>query len=722
MDGQQTPDIDPRLESYLVHGVERDWVDRRDRFFSAPLSILRGSIDPHGVAFPRPTGSVALVPPAFGLRDQGPTGRCVGYALANIIDIQRRIQSSPDRPLDPDTKVSADMLYAMARFHDRYEQREDGRLALASDVRRGAGVRTLRSVIKAFYHHGACPDHSDLDDCPPEAWPSVPTDPLVHELLTVEQAKAARRVNLGAYYRLRPILNDYHAALNEAHAVLVSANLTRNWFRPAADGRIGWFENLVADMGTHAFVLVGYNDEGFLALNSWGDRWGGYRDCPGIGLWSYRDWAQNIVDAWVLRLGVPAPDAFDLSIGEQGQSRIYGPVRSGSPPCHELLGHYLHLDDGRYVERSAYPSEACITQKTLSLLDERARNPDRPLPARSHRGVVLWIPGSLETLEQSFGLAVARKSWLQELGLYPLNVFWCNDFAEHAIEILGGVFRDCEKMAGPDAAHLDDLIEERAQGLGRAFWRDIEEAARRSVQGHSPGQVGPVLEVAECVFRQAMQHGRQLHIVAEGAGALLLDEMLRALVLRVEGGLKELAGATTSVALSLPAIRIGSTETGAGPSLAEDRLLPFLAAVNRGREVGVSDPVLLAGSPGPRRASKIEGVRRPPARVLLPDAALERRLHVSSYRHSILHLVARSFMGHFGSRQRPVPPVLLGMAEAEPLLRKGAGCNAVTEVRVPSDAPLARGPVDQLTLSLHPDLEAALLADIRDHARAAAEF
>ena len=58
--------------------------------------------------------------------------------------------------------------------------------------------------------------------------------------LNVERARDARNVSLGAYYRLRPNLNTYHAALHETGAVLVSAELHDGWLHDdvaSANGR-----------------------------------------------------------------------------------------------------------------------------------------------------------------------------------------------------------------------------------------------------------------------------------------------------------------------------------------------------------------------------------------------------------------------------------------------------------------------------------------------------
>ncbi|MFT4961335.1 MAG: hypothetical protein ACI92Z_002424 [Paracoccaceae bacterium] len=112
----------------------------------------------------------------FGIRNQGNSGHCVGYALANLIDIQRNLQllrrpeaaapNAEDLSFLPDI-VSADMLYHMAAFHDRYPDLEGPAANVPS------GVRTMRSAIKGFYHHGAFMDWPFPENTPdPRRWQS----------------------------------------------------------------------------------------------------------------------------------------------------------------------------------------------------------------------------------------------------------------------------------------------------------------------------------------------------------------------------------------------------------------------------------------------------------------------------------------------------------------------------------------------------------------------
>ena len=62
--------------------------------------------------------------------------------------------------------------------------------------------------------------------------------------------------------------------------------------------------------GGHAFALVGYNADGFIVQNSWGDRWG----LKGFAIVSYEDWVANGRDAWVCVMGAQtrtrSPDYF----------------------------------------------------------------------------------------------------------------------------------------------------------------------------------------------------------------------------------------------------------------------------------------------------------------------------------------------------------------------------------------------------------------------------
>lgn len=637
-------------EFYEGAHARRDWVDLRDQPYAPSLSILRDSVslDPR-LLHKLPDRDLRA--PLFGVRDQMHTQRCVGYALAALIDIQRSLQwlRQPDgetvlkkkMPQIRQDIASADMLYRMAFFHDSYPD---------LDKDQGPeGIRSLRSAIKGFYHHGACLDWPESARCGDAGrwqstsfWPDTPDNRNL--LPTVAQSKRAREIGLGAYFRLASVLNHYHSALNDAAAILTTANIHDGWSEavPEQGGLITWPPKL-GKTGSHAVVLVGYDAEGFHVLNSWGADWGGYKGQAGIALWRYADWATNVIDSWVLRLGVSAPKAFGFSVGEKGVKGRHGPVQSGTTPCFELVGHYMHLDDGFHVSTGSYPSFPSGWKKTCAYL-EGALSRDQPaaLPeAKHYSGMLVWIPGSLEGIKPAFADAVARKQRIKALGLYPYNLFWCNSFVEKSLELLELIFENCKAQAGAEAEHLDALIESSTQGVGRAFWREIEMSARRAVWGtgelpneaeerDDPKRIDPgyVAEFLQHLIARKAEVGCGLHLVAEGAGALVVDEMLAFGARRLG---MDMSGVFDTIHLVHPAI---------GLPRAEYRLIPLLQTMNAATlpikpdQAPETDAVVQAVGPDGAATR---------ARVYVPTPELEARLRFGDYGKSLLHLVSRSF-------------------------------------------------------------------------------
>lgn len=688
MNSNSTPNV------FQQTSVREDWIDLRDQNYTPNMAVLRDECYINDkLLYTDALGTKHL---RFGARNQGQSGRCSGFALANLVDIQRSLQFERRRKgndLSPEDLeqtridhyariVSADMLYRMAYFHDRYPDFEN------YDSGQVEGLRTLRSAIKGFYHHGVCFDWIDAPDvCPPGNWQSdcyLPSEIArsVRLFPLVEQAKEARNIGLGAYYRLASILNHFHAALNDAEAILVSANVHVGWNAPwdhGNEGRITWSAEM-PKTGAHAFVIVGYDREGFHVLNSVGPTWGGYQKQAGIGLWTYGDWAQNVIDSWVLRLGVHAPDAFGASIGEKGVKGRFSV--QGSTPASELVGHYIHLDDGFHVQSGAYPSFDDGWSKTRGYLEENFETGEKN---ERYEGVLVWIPGSLEDIKTAFSEAVKRKNRIKAMGLYPYTVFWCNSFAEKSMQVLTGLFASCEEQAGEDAQHLDDLIENRVRGVGRAFWRDIELSARRAVAGPTdlPYEKdeddltrftpGFVINFVKDLFEFVQRSGAELHLVTEGAGVLLLHEILDC----IEEDAEKPEGARifsshipedlfTSVHLIGPAI---------GMVRAKKKIIPFLGRMNR--------DLRNRGGVRPDDLEDIEpliNLHDPaPAQIFTPTVELEERLSFGLYNKSILHLVARAFEDRYAvpptSEQDEAPPfgrprTFLGMAKIDDDLQK----------------------------------------------------
>lgn len=277
-----TLDSAPRLGGRVLN-VLSDATDLRDRVYEPALLDLALTLDPSDIV-------------TSPIRDQGSEGACTGFALSGAVTLMNRQRHQRINPsADQVPTVSPRMLYEMAKIHDEWP---------GTDYEGSS----IRGALKGFYNNGAC-----SDDVAPYK------DGDKNWFLKVEHAKDARKIGLGAYYRLRPEIIDYHAALNEVGVVFVSAKIHRGWQRPPK----GDIKPSHLTEGGHAFIIVGYDEKGFLIQNSWGERWGGFKGQPGIARWRYEDWAATVMDAWVLRLAVPTPEAFDLTVTEPTLSLIH---------------------------------------------------------------------------------------------------------------------------------------------------------------------------------------------------------------------------------------------------------------------------------------------------------------------------------------------------------------------------------------------------------------
>jgi hypothetical protein len=224
-----------------------------------------------------------------------------------------------------------------------------------------------------------------------------------------------------------------------------------------------------------------------------------------------------------------------------------------------------------------------------------------------------------------------RKDEWRDKRVYAYHVVWCADFVEECQKTLAALFAEASALAGVDGPFLDRQIEETVHGIGRAFWRDIMRAAETATAHSQADGTHLLMGFAGAAAAQGMQ----LHLVAEGAGAILLSKFLR------------LARADPKTWNSF---------------VAPIRTLGLVHPATRLKECG-EDFGPLVGCLGDR------------ARLYVPSTELERSMRVASYGQSLLHLVSNAFEdrieprtdeGEAGKAARGAGlfgPPLLGMAK-----------------------------------------------------------
>lgn len=471
------PSLGPRILN-----VPRDATDLRDRMYEPSLLGLQLSMDPPD-------------PELSPVRDQGGEGSCTGFALSSAITFLNRLRHARLSNPVKAPRASARMLYEMAKLNDQWPGEDyEG--------------SSIRAALKGFFNNGVCSEDLAPYKEGERNW-----------YLNKHQAEDARKVGLGAYFRLRPQIIDYHAALNEAQVIYASAMVHRGWQRP----RRGDIAPSNVTEGGHAFIIVGYDDKGFLIQNSWGEQWGGFGGRPGIARWRYEDWSANIMDAWVLRLNVPTPDSFDLTVQspeDASRSLLESPT-TRAPRHEEIVGHIIHLDDGNLVETGKYPTPVASLQETANFLaDEDAT------AGRDYKHLLFYAHGGLNDQNASANRVRKMKEVFKRNGIYPIHFMWETGFFETLGDIIFASNAKAEARVGSVSNFFDRVFETTVRLPGRAIWRDMKRDAGQSFLASGGGTRALKILLKGNAKRQ---NPLQIHLVGHSAGAIFLGHLLERL-------------------------------------------------------------------------------------------------------------------------------------------------------------------------------------------------
>lgn len=452
-----------RLAQTKSRPARRDIPDIRDRLYEPTLKALPAALPP-------PKNAVIL--------DQGQEGACTGFALAATI---HRLQANNPATSALRRRVSPHMLYRMARRHDEWPGEDDS-------------GSSLRGALRGFYNCGVCKD---------ALWDRNNDD------VTLASARDARLTTLGAYYRLRPILSDYHAAINETGVIYVSANVHEGWENPVA----GKITPDGEESGGHAFIIVGYTDSGFWIQNSWGKDWGK----GGLALWDYADWARCVTDAWVLQLAVSAPAAFGLGFSRSsGKTALdISRTRRGKPHRQEIAGHFVHLNNGDYCKEAPYWSSAADVTATATAL-----------AASTSSQFLFYAHGGLNSPEDAAVRSAAMLEGFARNGIYPYSVFYDTGLARTLQDLIVNEAKKIAGLTGGIGDFWDGLVEKAAGPVGKSLWREMKRDARLPFE---PGRDGEAALKAFFAAFASRKTAMPIHLAGHSTGGVLIGHLLDAL-------------------------------------------------------------------------------------------------------------------------------------------------------------------------------------------------
>ncbi len=451
-----------------ILNVRPDAPDLRDRYYEPTLISLAPELNHSN--------------PEMVL-DQGQEGACTGFGLAAVINLLKYRRGDQ-------VMVSSRMLYEMARKHDEWPGED-------------YSGSSCRGAIKGWKNMGVCSE---------AIWPYSANE---SGELTIAKAREARSTILGAYYRLRADLNDYHAALNETGAVYVSATVHYGWDSPRKKrgDRFATIRQSTEPAGGHAFAIIGYNELGFIVQNSWGRNWG----TDGFAIWAYEDWYENISDGWVFRLAVSTPNVFGLttrsSVTEQSKFEGKAPKRI------DIAGHFAHFDDGSLRDKGDYWSTLDDIQLTIDRVRELADQ-------GRIKHLLIYAHGGLNSPKASATRIKAMKEGFKRNGIYPFHMMYDTGLGEELKDIIKRAFTKSEGLFDKWKDKLEDASDKIIEGMvrapGTALWEEMKRGAAAPFTRKSSDGV----KIIDGFLSALADTDIKVHLVGHSTGGIFIGHLL----------------------------------------------------------------------------------------------------------------------------------------------------------------------------------------------------
>lgn len=531
----------PTLSFIQKRNVVPDKIDLRDRPYLPPVAIA-----PSPILEPK----IQIL-----VLDQGDTNACTGFALASVLyHLQHSARQHSSQRQTRHLPVSPFMLYSMARRYDEFP----------GDCQVDAGS-SLRGAMKGWYKHGACAE---------ALWPSehMPSNP-VKKMADDWWLDAVRRP-LGAYYRVDTrSITDMHVALNEVGILYASAVCHSGWdtghntksksLLSSIEGPAWW--NIPAkkadpDDGGHAFVIIGYNRDGFIIQNSWGKGWGS----GGRAVLSYEDWLDNAMDCWVAQLGVVTD--LHLQIAQSPTLRLRdGKVQLASDPSlrkREISPFIIDMENnGRLSNTGDFRTQDADIEALVNLHLGAARTA-WGLSKNEPVDIAIYAHGGLTSEGDAAATAAKWIPALYDHKIFPIFLMWETDLMSTLQNRLEDLLKGQPR---PTGGMLDDLkkwwnerLEKLLASPGSLIWGEMKQNAEAiSTTADSGG--AKLYNACQRSPYFANPSKVRLHLIGHSAGSILHSHVVERL-----GG----AGWNfESVNFMAPAVRIDTFQEKVVPAI-----------------------------------------------------------------------------------------------------------------------------------------------------------
>ena len=455
--------------------------------------------------------AIALQPPQrlipkliLPVLNQRETSACTGFALSNVANhLLIKAGRAKEAPVSPF------MIYDMARRYDQFK--DDG-----SDPDTGS---SLRAAMKGWYKHGACAHQSWTTF----AMPAATNDKNDWWL------EASKRP-LGAYYRVDPkSISDMHVALNETGILYASAICHGGWLK-SVDQKLKRGEfwlipgfDASPELDGHAFVIIGYNQQGFLIQNSWSTAWG----TGGRAILSYEDWLANAMDCWVPQLGVVTDEHRDVAVAPSlrvanGQVKL---AVNEVLRHHELSPFIIDMENNGSLSNSGeFRTNEGDVKALVTFHAQEARKrwklkPSEPLD------VAVYAHGGLTSETDAAETAANWIPALYDAQIFPIFFMWetdlWNTLKNRFDDLQKDVPRDTQAMRGMLGKFWNKRLERFLARAGTEIWGEMKQNAA-AISSREPinGKESGARILYKAFQASPAAQNIRLHLIGHSAGSI----------------------------------------------------------------------------------------------------------------------------------------------------------------------------------------------------------
>ena len=464
--------------------------------------------------------AIALQPPqsfipkfVLPVLNQLETNACTGFALANVVN-HLLIKSGRAK----EAPVSPFMLYSMARRYDAFKDTEQDKDTGSS----------LRAAMKGWFKHGACRH---------KLWSGFDTPAATNDA-TDWWLEASKRP-LGAYYRVDSrSISDMHVALNETGILYASAICHDGWIKPSST-KLKKNEFCVIpshdaspDLGGHAFVMIGYNQRGFLIQNSWGAGWA----TGGHAILAYEDWLANAMDCWVPQLGVVTDEHRAVSVAPSLRL-AEGNVKLASNEVlrnHELSPFIIDMENnGRLSSSGEFRTSEDDVKLLVTFHAQEARKRWN-LKESEPLDVAVYAHGGLTSEKDAAETAAKWIPALYDAHIFPIFFMWETDLwstlKNRFEDLVKDVPRETDAARGMIGKFWNKRLERFLARMGTQIWGEMKQNAaaissREPVAGKESG--ARILYKASQASPAAKNI--RLHLIGHSAGSIAHSYLIKEL-------------------------------------------------------------------------------------------------------------------------------------------------------------------------------------------------